>query len=188
MTTTITKIQRDVLEAAARRNDYAAWPIRGSKLNAGSATRVMKELIRKGLVIEKPAVAKAPIWGEDVGGRPLMAVISDEGLSAIGMQPAGKVGRRSRAVAKKAPRGAKQRTMAAVSQDEPRRPRTGSKLAILVALLKRDGGATIAEMAAATGWQAHSVRGVMSGALVTTFGLEIVSEKVEVRGRIYRSR
>jgi hypothetical protein len=105
MTTTITKIQREVLEAAARRNDYAALPIRGSKLNAGSATRIMKELIRKGLVIEKPAVAKAPIWGEDVGGRPLMAVISDEGLSAIGMQPAGKVGRRSRAVAKKAPRG-----------------------------------------------------------------------------------
>lgn len=56
----ITKVQREVLEAAARRNDYAAWPIRSGELNIGSATRVMKELIRKGLVVEMRAGTKAP--------------------------------------------------------------------------------------------------------------------------------
>lgn len=30
------QMQREVLEAAARRNDYATWPIRNSKLNTGS--------------------------------------------------------------------------------------------------------------------------------------------------------
>ena len=95
-TTSITKIQREVLEEAARRNDYAAWPIRSSKLNIGSATKVIKELVRRGLVVEKPAGAKAPVWREDVDGRRLMAVISDDGLAAIGMAPVSKAGRQSR--------------------------------------------------------------------------------------------
>ena len=180
----ITNIQRAVLEAAARRNDYAAWPVRSGKLNIGSATRVMKELIRKGLVVEKPARDKAPIWREDEDGRSLMAIVGDDGLVAIGMAPVGKTGRRSRT----APVAAKQAVVAAVSQDEPRGPRAGTKLTALVGLLEREGGATIEEMAAATDWQSHSVRGVMSGALVKKFGLQITSEKVEGRGRTYRLR
>ena len=52
-TINITKIQRGVLEAAARRNDYVAWPIRSGKLNIGTATRTANELIRKGLMVEK---------------------------------------------------------------------------------------------------------------------------------------
>ena len=40
-----------------------------------------------------------------------------------------------------------------------------TKLGILLELLRRPGGATVAEMMRATGWQAHSVRGAMAGAL-----------------------
>lgn len=58
---------------------------------------------------------------------------------------------------------------------------------MLVALLGRDDGATVAEMVAATGWQEHTVRGVMSGALTKKIGLQIGSEKVEGRGRVYRA-
>lgn len=65
-------------------------------------------------------------------------------------------------------------------------PKAGSKLAMLVALLSREQGATIEEMVAATGWQPHTVRGVMSGALARKFGLQIGSERVEGRGRVYR--
>lgn len=64
-------------------------------------------------------------------------------------------------------------------------PRAGSKLAILVGLLERDGGATIKEMSAATGWQGNSVRGVLSGMLGKKLGLVIVSEKIAERGRVY---
>ena len=39
------------------------------------------------------------------------------------------------------------------------------KLDQLLALLGRDQGATIDELVAATGWQKHSVRGAISGAL-----------------------
>src|SRR3954447_16025898 len=44
-------------------------------------------------------------------------------------------------------------------------PRAGSKQARVIGLLQRPEGATIDEMAAAMGWQRHSVRGLISGAL-----------------------
>jgi hypothetical protein len=59
------------------------------------------------------------------------------------------------------------------------------KLGALVALLKRPEGADVEEMMAATGWQAHSVRGAMSGALKKKLGLSIESEK-SAAGRVYR--
>ncbi len=47
-------------------------------------------------------------------------------------------------------------------------------------------GASIADLMKATGWQAHSVRGAISGNLKKKLGLGIISEKVEGRGRVYR--
>jgi len=38
----------------------------------------------------------------------------------------------------------------------------------------------------ATGWQPHTVRGALAGALKKRLGLTIVSEKLEGRGRVYR--
>lgn len=61
-----------------------------------------------------------------------------------------------------------------------------SRLDQLQALLATEGGATISDMTAATGWQAHSVRGAMAGALKKR-GLAITSEKVEGMRR-YRAR
>ena len=46
----------------------------------------------------------------------------------------------------------------------PKPPGT-TKLALLVAHLSAPGGATIAELCKATGWQPHSVRGALAGAL-----------------------
>jgi hypothetical protein len=60
-----------------------------------------------------------------------------------------------------------------------------SKQATLIKLLGRPGGATIDEMVKATGWQQHSIRGMMSGVLKKRLGLSITSEKEE-RGRVYR--
>jgi hypothetical protein len=56
------------------------------------------------------------------------------------------------------------------------------KLGKVVPLLKRPKGATIAELTKATGWQAHSVRGAISGAIKKKLKLAVLSEKVgEVR-------
>jgi hypothetical protein len=53
-----------------------------------------------------------------------------------------------------------------------------TKLDMLVQLLARSNGASIAEMMKATGWQAHSVRGAIAGALKKR-GLTITSTKVD---------
>jgi hypothetical protein len=53
-------------------------------------------------------------------------------------------------------------------------------------MLRAPGGATIAEIVAATGWQPHTVRGAMAGALKKKLELEVTSEKVEDRGRVYK--
>jgi uncharacterized protein DUF3489 len=63
--------------------------------------------------------------------------------------------------------------------------RPDSKQAQVIELLRRSKGATIEELAVATGWQHHSVRGLLSGALKKRLGLTIASTKEE-RGRVYR--
>jgi len=55
--------------------------------------------------------------------------------------------------------------------------REGSKKAAILALLRQPNGATLKDLMAATGWQAHSVRGFISGAIVKKMGLKVESQK-----------
>jgi predicted ArsR family transcriptional regulator len=64
--------------------------------------------------------------------------------------------------------------------------RDGTKQAQIIIMLRSARGATIDEMAEATGWQGHTVRGALAGALKKRLGLNVTSEKVEDRGRVYR--
>ncbi len=70
--------------------------------------------------------------------------------------------------------------------EKPKGPRAESKQAQLIEMLKRPEGATIDEIVKALDWQAHTVRGAMSGALKKKLGLKVGSEKVDGRGRVYR--
>ena len=67
-------------------------------------------------------------------------------------------------------------------QSDARRP---SKQDAVIAMLRHAEGATVDEVASATGWQRHTVRGVFSGTLKKKLGLVLVSAKEE-RGRVYR--
>jgi len=53
-------------------------------------------------------------------------------------------------------------------------------------MLRDPDGATLDDIVAATGWQKHTVRGALAGALKKKLGLAVTSEKVEGRGRVYR--
>lgn len=59
------------------------------------------------------------------------------------------------------------------------------KLGAVVALLLRPEGATLEAMQTTTGWQAHSVRGAISGSIKKKLGFIVTSEKTDA-GRIYR--
>jgi hypothetical protein len=53
-------------------------------------------------------------------------------------------------------------------------------------LLRRPEGATIAEIQAVTGWLPHSARAFISVSVKRKAGLDVATEKVEGRGRVYR--
>ncbi len=59
------------------------------------------------------------------------------------------------------------------------------KLGEVIVLLSREEGATIADMQAVTGWQVHSIRGMISGAIKKKHGLTVTSQPSDF-GRIYR--
>jgi hypothetical protein len=63
--------------------------------------------------------------------------------------------------------------------------REGSKSAKVLDLLKRPNGATLKDLMKATGWQAHSVRGFLSGAVGKKMGLTVASAKGEDGERTY---
>ena len=87
------------------------------------------------------------------------------------------------------PRTHRPRQKAALGDREaesPRKTRTDTKQAKLIAMLEAKDGTTVAEIAAAFGWQAHTVRGALYGALKKKLGLDVTSEKVDGKGRVYR--
>ena len=86
----------------------------------------------------------------------------------------GKTAKKAKAT-KKAPKAAKREGEA----------REGSKAAAVLDLLKRPDGTTLAELMKATGWQAHSVRGFLSGTVSKKLGLAVTSAKVEDGERTY---
>ena len=75
---------------------------------------------------------------------------------------------------------------AATAGDTTPTAREGSKKAIVIDLLKRPEGASLKDIQAATDWQAHSVRGFISGALTKKMGLKVESFKNASGDRGYR--
>jgi len=66
-----------------------------------------------------------------------------------------------------------------------RTARDGTKVAKVLDLLKRPDGATMKELMKVTGWQAHSVRGFLSGSIGKKMGLKVTSTKSEDGERTY---
>ena len=60
---------------------------------------------------------------------------------------------------------------------EPKQPEQGSKRERVLQMLRQPSGATLSALIQATGWQAHSIRGFISGSLSKGMGLKIESFK-----------
>ena len=174
--TKLTDTQRVILSAASQRTDRLALPLPKS-LKGGAAHKVVNALVDKGLLKEVKANRKLndPVWRETDEGRAVKVVITDAGLGAIGIEP------------DEVKKPAEETTDTEVSAaPKERKPREGTKQQQMIELLRRPKGATLVEIVEATGWQQHTIRGAMAGALKKKLGLTITSEKDEARGRVYK--
>ena len=190
--TKLSDTQLVILSAAAQREDRNVLPLPGS-LRGGAAAKVVGALLSRKLIVEtttdsqtKADAALNRIWRNDEDGRAILLHITDAGLAAIGVEPEG--GASAPTGVDAAPSAEAPRDAPAEGEPAPkaRTPRTGTKQAKLIEMLRAKGGATIDEIVEATGWQPHTVRGAFAGALKKKLGLEVTSEKVEGRGRVYR--
>ncbi len=103
--------------------------------------------------------------------------------------PAPRKGKRRTEIASTAEGGPTSSPPVRVTASEPSRATSvagETKKAVCIALLGRPEGATLQELQAATGWQAHSVRGFLSGAVRRRMGREVSSEKTADGERRYR--
>ena len=185
--TKLSDTQALILSAAAQRPERIALPLPES-LRGGAPSKVVGAMIANGFLQEVEADTRKgePMWRETGDGHGTTLVATDAGLAAIGIEPedanpapAGATAAPTEEPAPEAPTGPE-------AAPKTRTPREGTKQATLIAMLRAPDGATIEEITSATGWQSHTVRGAMAGALKKKLGLEVNSEKVEGRGRVYR--
>ena len=139
-----------------------------TSLKGGAVGNVCKSLLKRGLIEKAPATDHNTVWRHDEDRGPITLRATPLACSVLGIGDASEPA----APATPAP--------------EPVRRRSGTKQAALIAMLRTEGGASIDEIVAALQWQAHTIRGVMSGALKKKLGLTITSEKIEGKGRVYR--
>ena len=156
-----------ILSTACAREDGAVFPVTAS-LKGGAVGNVCKSLLKKGLIEEIPAADLNTVYRHDEERGPITLRATPLAYSTLGIMDE------------------QDETPPAETPPAPVQRRRGTKQETLIEMLRAESGATIDEIAAATGWQTHTVRGAMSGALKKKLGLTITSEKVDGRGRCYR--
>ena len=174
--TKLTETQTIILSAGAQRPENIALPL--PKGLAGAAAKMaVAKMIEHGWLQEVDANLrrKEPLWRETGDGHGTTLVVTDAGLLAIGIEPI--VVKTVVAIREHA---------AKTAAPKPSSQRSGTKQAMLIAMLQRAEGATIAEIVAVTGWQPHTARAAISGALKKKLALPITSRKFEGRGTVYR--
>jgi Protein of unknown function (DUF2924)/Protein of unknown function (DUF3489) len=172
--TKLTGAQRVILSHATQRNDGGATP--HDTMTEKVAQKLAAAMIERGLFREVRARTDMPIWRRDQKGHPFAMIITKHGNAAVtaagDRQP-------DAAAARNAP------TVAAVGeaapspsvQTERSTPRQGSKLAEVIALLSRNQGVGIEELASATGWLSHTTRAALTGLRKRGYAIERVSSE-----------
>lgn len=168
----LTKGERQLLVNIARN---LMTPVNGAEpATLDDAGSVWRDCLDQGPETIKPASLPG-----------LVASLTKKGLAttngeSVGLTPLGFAAYRSVAAeAKTGPDETK-----AEEKAKPQ-PREGTKQATLIAMLRRPDGADLDEIAEATGWQKHTIRGAISGALKKKLGLEVTSTKDHQGRRIY---
>lgn len=147
--TKLNDLQLILLTTASRRDNGSLLPAAASVADAGDRlTKAISALARRGLVEERPATDAASTHRTDGDDRFGM-FITDTGRAAINVEPSNGNAANESAASKPTPVAPK--------------PERQTKSAAVVALLRRDDGATLAELIESTGWLPHTTRASLTG-------------------------
>jgi DNA-binding MarR family transcriptional regulator len=201
--TKLSDTQAVILSAASQRDDGAVLPLPETlKIKGGAVDKVLGSLKAKGLIdhigaprgddppplrITRAGLAAIGVELEDdapEGATPADtgATSADAGAQAIdAAAPVTEAD--SAATLAKTGKAAKRKAKVtkAASAEKPT-PRTGTKQAQMIEMLKRPEGATVEQIAEATGWQHHTIRGAISGALKKKLGLTVEATRTREVG------
>jgi hypothetical protein len=186
MSVKLTENQYALLESASRREDRCF--VLPPNLKSGAAQKVAAKLIAEGLAKEINAKVGAPIWRRDAESEQSYALkLSAAGAKAIvvGEVPSGKP---TPASSTQEPlldsMGSSEACDKAAADASKVAPREGSKLASMMALLRRSEGATIDVLTKATGWLPHTTRAAITG--VRKRGYSVVLDRGVEGASVYR--
>jgi hypothetical protein len=186
----LTDTQTIILSRAATRPSNLAMPLPEGLAGAAAKMAVTK-MIERGWLEEVEANLRRgePLWRETGDGHGTTLIATEAGLAAIGIEPVVATTmtnlRKAQVERGSAPKDAAESSTDPRAQ-KPVAIRAGTKQAEIIALIRRPEGASIAEIVEATGWLAHSARGLISGGLKKKLSLPITAEKVAGRGTVYK--
>ena len=167
ISTKLSDSQLVILSKAAQSENRCVHPVPNSlAVQGGALNQVLKSLLNRGLIAEALATVGEDIWRTDIDENRYKLVITDTGLAAIGI--ADETGPPGEAVDEKiqSAHGAEAR-------------RRGTVCELFLERLRQSDGASLEDLVAATGWQAHSVRGFISATLKKKLGLNVISERLD---------
>lgn len=184
--------QTIILSRAATRPDNLAMPL-PEGLAGAAAKMVVAKMIERGWLeeVEANLRRREPLWRETCDGHGTTLIATEAGLAAIGIEPVVATTMSNLRKAKlEVVLAAKEPIETSPDADTPQPVaiRTGTKQAQIIALLQRPEGASIGEIVEATGWAAHSARGMISGGLKKKLRFDVATTSDEQRGRIYHIR
>ena len=187
MSIKLTDTQLVMLSAAAQREDrcIAAPP----SLKGAAAQKIATKLVAVGLAKEIKAKPGAHVWRrDDANGQAYALKLTAAGLKAIAVEdaeaaePAVEI---SLPATGEVPTNILDHEAAAgnaAGSTAIAVPREGSKLAAVVELLRREGGATVEQLADAMGWLPHTTRAALTGLRKRGFGIDRRKAKDERAG------
>ena len=185
MSAKLTDNQRALLKSASHREDRCF--VLPPNLKGGAAQKVAAKLIAEGLAKEIKAKAGLPIWRRDGESDQAYSLkLSAAGAKAIATSEERSGKPEPEAPAQEPLSDSKDSSATSHHAAEAGKasPREGSKLASVIALLRRSEGATIDVLTKATGWLPHTTRAAITG--VRKRGYSVVLDRGAEGASVYR--
>ena len=151
-------------------------PVKRFKTSNIAATKIWERIRDLGEAAQPEPEAKKPV----AATKPKAATKAKGGARSAKGAPG-----KAKATKKATPAKAAPKAKKSAKARESGAPREGSKMAQVIALMQRKGGVTITEVMDKMGWQKHTVRGFVAGALKKA-GYAVESFKPEGGERTYR--